>query len=166
MPAKRKALYAGSFDPLTMGHVDMIERAGKMFDFVYVAVATNTSKTSLFTGEEKLALAKEATKHLDNVEVLYLKSGLTVNFARELGCGVLIRGLRNASDFEQETNIALMNKLQAPDIETVLLLSSEKYRFVSSSIIKEVAKFDGDVSGVVPENVNKAIQEKFAELEK
>lgn len=166
MTNKGKALYAGSFDPLTMGHVDMIERAAKIFDFVYVAVATNTSKTSLFTGEERLALAKEATNHLENVEVIYLKSGLTVNFARELGCSVLIRGLRNGSDFEQETNIALMNKMQAPDIETVLLLSSEKYRFVSSSIIKEVAQFEGDVSDVVPEIVNKAIIEKYRSAEK
>lgn len=166
MTNKGKALYAGSFDPLTMGHVDMIERAAKIFDFVYVAVATNTTKTSLFTGEERLALAKEATNHLENVEVIYLKSGLTVNFARELGCSVLIRGLRNGSDFEQETNIALMNKMQAPDIETVLLLSSEKYRFVSSSIIKEVAQFEGDVSDVVPEIVNKAIIEKYRSAEK
>ncbi|AMC01426.1 Phosphopantetheine adenylyltransferase [Aerococcus viridans] len=164
MTTKGRALYAGSFDPLTMGHVDMIERAAKMFDYVYVAVATNTTKTSLFTGEEKLVLAQEATQHLDNVEVIYLKSGLTVNFARELDCGILIRGLRNGSDFEQETNIALMNKHQAPDIETVLLLSSEKYRFVSSSIIKEVAKFNGDISGVVPPNVNEAIKAKYAEL--
>ena len=88
MTTKGRALYAGSFDPLTMGHVDMIERAAKMFDYVYVAVATNTTKTSLFTGEEKFALAQEATKHLDNVEVIYLKSGLTVNFARELDCGI------------------------------------------------------------------------------
>jgi len=165
MAGKGKALYAGSFDPLTMGHVDMIERAADIFEFVYVAVATNTTKTSLFTGEEKLALAKEATKHLANVEVLYLKSGLTVNFARELGCNVLIRGLRNSADFEQETNIAMMNKTQAPDIETVLLLSSEKYRFVSSSIIKEVARFKGDVSDVVPVNVNEAIIEKYADIE-
>jgi pantetheine-phosphate adenylyltransferase len=165
MAGKGKALYAGSFDPLTMGHVDMIERAADIFEFVYVAVATNTTKTSLFTGEEKLALAKEATKHLANVEVLYLKSGLTVNFARELGCNVLIRGLRNSADFEQETNIAMMNKTQAPDIETVLLLSSEKYRFVSSSIIKEVARFKGDVSDVVPANVNEAIIAKYADIE-
>ncbi|OYQ66603.1 pantetheine-phosphate adenylyltransferase [Aerococcus sp. 1KP-2016] len=165
MAGKGKALYAGSFDPLTMGHVDMIERAADIFEFVYVAVATNTTKTSLFTGEEKLALAKEATKHLANVEVLYLKSGLTVNFARELGCNVLIRGLRNSADFEQETNIAMMNKTQAPDIETVLLLSSEKYRFVSSSIIKEVARFKGDVSDVVPANVNEAIISKYADIE-
>lgn len=165
MAGKGKALYAGSFDPLTMGHVDMIERAADIFEFVYVAVATNTTKTSLFTDEEKLALAKEATKHLANVEVLYLKSGLTVNFARELGCNVLIRGLRNSADFEQETNIAMMNKTQAPDIETVLLLSSEKYRFVSSSIIKEVARFKGDVSDVVPANVNEAIISKYADIE-
>lgn len=165
MSTKGRALYAGSFDPLTIGHLDMIERAAKMFDYLYVAVATNTSKTSLFTGEEKLALAKEATKHLENVEVIYLKSGLTVNFARELNCGILIRGLRNTTDFEQETNIALMNKQQAPDIETVLLLSSEQYRFVSSTIIKEVAKFNGDISGVVPPNVNEAIIAKYAELD-
>ena len=165
MSTKGRALYAGSFDPLTMGHLDMIERAAKMFDYLYVAVATNTSKTSLFTGEEKLALAKEATKHLENVEVIYLKSGLTVNFARELNCGILIRGLRNTTDFEQETNIALMNKQQAPDIETVLVLSSEQYRFVSSTIIKEVAKFNGDISGVVPPNVNEAIIAKYAELD-
>lgn len=157
----QKALYAGSFDPLTMGHVDMIERAAKLYDELYVAVATNTSKKALFTGEEKMALAKVATAHLDNVKVVALKAGLTVDFARELGASVLIRGLRNTTDFEYETNIALMNKLQDSGVETVFLLSDEKYRFVSSSIIKEIAQFGGDISAVVPENVNRAIINKF-----
>src|SRR5699024_4348102 len=164
MTTKGRALYAGSFDPLTMCHVDMIERAAKMFDYVYVAVATNTTKTSIFTGVAKLALAQAATKHLEHVELIYLRYGLTVKYASELDCGILILGFRNGKDFEQEANIALMNKHQAPDIETVLLLSSEKYRFVSSSIIKEVAKFNGDVSGVVPPNVNEAIKAKYTEL--
>ena len=108
-----------------------------------------------------MALAKEATAHLDNVKVVALKAGLTVDFARELGASVLIRGLRNTTDFEYETNIALMNKLQDSGVETVFLLSDEKYRFVSSSIIKEIAQFGGDISAVVPENVNRAIINKF-----
>lgn len=165
MTTKRMALYPGSFDPLTKGHVDMIERAAKIFDTVYVAIATNTSKKSLFTIEEKLDLAKQSTAYLENVEIIPLEAGLTVNLAKKLGVQVLIRGLRNTNDFEYETNVALMNKLQNSDIETVFLLSDEKYRFVSSSIIKETAYFNGDVSAVVPAVVNAAIKVKYAENE-
>lgn len=159
---ERKALYAGSFDPLTLGHVDMIQRAARMFDHVYVAVAINTSKKSLFTGQEKLDLAKAALDQLSNVTVLELKSGLTVDFAQELGAQVLIRGLRNTKDFEYETSIAMMNKLQNADVETLFLLSDERYRFVSSSLIKEVAQFGGDISSLVPDVVAQAIAEKLA----
>lgn len=159
---ERKALYAGSFDPLTRGHMDMIERAAKMFDTLYVAIATNTNKQALFSVDEKIALAKEAVAHVENVEVLQFKSGLTVEFAQSLGADVLIRGLRNTNDFEYETNIAMMNKLQNANIETLFLLSDERYRFVSSSLIKEVARFGGDISTVVPENVAEAIKRKYA----
>ncbi|AMC00033.1 phosphopantetheine adenylyltransferase [Aerococcus urinaehominis] len=163
---ERKALYAGSFDPLTKGHVDMIERASGMYDQVYVAIGTNISKNSLFTAEEKLDLTKQSLVHMENVMVMLLEEGLTVDLARRLGVTAMIRGLRNTTDFEYEMNIALMNKLQAPDIETVLLLSDERYRFVSSSIIKEVAQFGGDVSALVPDLVNQAIQEKYKQKEK
>lgn len=162
MEKKKTALYPGSFDPLTKGHVDMIERAAKIFDKVYVAIAVNTSKKSLFTAAEKLDLAKISTAHIRNAEIIPLESGLTVDLAEKLGCTALIRGLRNTNDFEYETNVALMNKLQNSDIETVFLLSDEKYRFVSSSIIKEVAFFNGDVSAVVPTAVNDAIRAKYA----
>ncbi|KAA9217124.1 MULTISPECIES: pantetheine-phosphate adenylyltransferase [Aerococcus] len=157
----RNALYAGSFDPMTKGHVDMIERASRIFDTLYVAVAVNTTKQALFSDEEKLALSKEALAGLDNVEVMRLTGGLTIDLAKSLNCCALIRGVRNVKDFEYETNIALMNKLQADDVETLLMLSDEKYRFVSSSLIKETAYFGGDVSALVPECVNQAIIAKF-----
>lgn len=163
MEKMKIALYPGSFDPLTKGHVDMIERAAKIFDKVYVAVAVNISKNNLFSPAEKLVLAKQSTDHIDNAEIIPLETGLSVELAKKLGCSVLIRGLRNTNDFEYETNVALMNKLQNSDIETVFLLSDERYRFVSSSIIKEVAYFGGDVSALVPKVVNDAIQAKYAE---
>lgn len=157
----RQALYAGSFDPLTLGHVDIIERAAKLFDTLYVAVAVNATKTPLFSDEEKIALIQATTAHFPNVEVVRLVPGrLTIDLAHDLHCQALVRGVRNAQDYEYETSIAMMNKLQDATIETVLLMADERYRFVSSSIIKETAKFGGDVHAIVPPAVNEALQQK------
>lgn len=162
---KKIALFPGSFDPLTNGHVDTIKRATKIFDEVIVAIATNTSKKSLFTGDERIQLAKDVLKDMVQVRIVRHKGGLTVDMANELGATALVRGVRNIKDFEYEESIAGMNRTQNPELETVILLSSEKYRFLSSSLIKEVAMFGGDISQVVPPVVNEAIKAKYAEQE-
>lgn len=161
-----KALFPGSFDPLTNGHLDTIERSAKLANHLYVAVATNTSKKNLFTISEKIEFIQLATKHLGNVSVIKHTEGLTIDLAEKVGASVLIRGLRNAEDFEYEMNIAAINKTQNPEIETVILMASQQHRFLSSSLIKEVSFFDGDVSKLVPSVVNKAIKEKYATQKK
>lgn len=158
---KKVALFAGSFDPLTNGHVDTIKRALIVFDEVILAVSTNTTKQSLFDGDERISLTEEALKDIPSVRVVKHTGGLTIDMARELGACALLRGVRNVKDFEYEHNIASMNKLQAPDLETVILLSSENYRYLSSSLIKEVAMFGGNVSTLVPTVVNEAIVKKY-----
>lgn len=158
-----KAIYAGSFDPFTLGHLDIVNRASKMFDEVIVALGTNTSKKSLFTADEKLEMIQEVIDEYsnDNVKVIQYTDGLIVNLAKKLDAKVMLRGLRSVADMEYEMNIASMNKTQAPEIESVFLMADEKYRFVSSSLIKEIAQFDGDVSGMVPENIAKRMKEKY-----
>lgn len=158
-----KAIYAGSFDPFTLGHLDIVNRASSMFDEVIVALGTNTSKTSLFTADEKVEMIEEviAKQSNDNVKVIQFTDGLIVDLAKKLDAKVMLRGLRSVTDMEYEMNIASMNKTQAPDIESVFLMADEKYRFVSSSLIKEIAQFDGDVSGMVPENVSERMKEKY-----
>jgi pantetheine-phosphate adenylyltransferase len=158
-----KAIYAGSFDPFTLGHLDIVNRASKMFDEVIVALGTNTSKKSLFTADEKLEMIQEVIDEYsnDNVKVIQFTDGLIVNLAKKLDAKVMLRGLRSVADMEYEMNIASMNKTQAPEIESVFLMADEKYRFVSSSLIKEIAQFDGDVSGMVPENIAKRMKEKY-----
>lgn len=161
----KNALFPGSFDPLTNGHVDTIERAAKLFDHLFVSVATNTSKKNLFSAEEKINLIQSATKHLDNVSVIEHTDGLTVDLAKKIGASTLIRGLRNAEDFEYEMNIATMNKIQNPGIETIILMASQQHRFLSSSLIKEVSLFGGDISKLVPIEVNHAIEKKYSAIE-
>lgn len=158
-----KAIYAGSFDPFTLGHLDIVNRASSMFDEVIVALGTNTSKTSLFTADEKVEMIEKviATQSSDNVKVIQFTDGLIVDLAKKLDAKVMLRGLRSVTDMEYEMNIASMNKTQAPGIESVFLMADEKYRFVSSSLIKEIAKFDGDISGMVPENVSERMKEKY-----
>lgn len=157
------AIYAGSFDPFTMGHLDILNRGAAMFDEVLVAIGTNTSKKSLFTPEEKLEMITEVIKEssLENVQVILHTDGLTVDLAKEEDATVMLRGLRSATDMEYEMNIASMNKTQQPEIESVFLMADEQYRFVSSSLIKEIAMFDGDVSGMVPERIAKRMKEKY-----
>lgn len=158
---KKIALFPGSFDPLTNGHVDTVLRATKIFDEVIVAVSTNTSKKSLFNGEERIALVEEALKGLPHVKVIRHTGGLTVEMAKDLGVTALVRGIRNIKDYEYEESIAMMNRLQEPKLETIILMASEHYRFLSSSLIKEVAMFGGDVSTLVPPVINRAIIEKY-----
>lgn len=155
------ALYPGSFDPISNGHIDLVKRAAKLFDRVVIAVATNTSKKTLFTADEKVQLIQENVASLPNVEVVKHSGGLTVDLADELNATILLRGLRSVKDFEYEADIAAMNKMQNAQVETVFLASDEQYRFVSSSLIKEVAMFGGDISGLVPENVNRAMKKKY-----
>lgn len=158
-----KAIYAGSFDPFTMGHLNILNRSAKMFEEVIVAIGTNTSKRALFTPEEKVEMINEVieTSSYDNVRVILYADGLIVDLAKAEGADVMIRGIRSLSDMEYEMNIASMNKTQQPDIESVFLMADEQYRFVSSSLIKEVAIFDGDVSSMVPEIVAERMKEKY-----
>lgn len=158
-----RAIYAGSFDPFTLGHLDVLNRAAKMFEEVIVAISTNTTKKSLFTPQEKLDMVTEVIeKHSEkNVRVIQFMDGLIVELAKKEGAQVLLRGLRSSIDMEYEMNIASMNKTQDSSIESVFLMADEKYRFVSSSLIKEIAQFDGDISGMVPDIVAEAMHKKY-----
>lgn len=161
-----KAIYAGSFDPFTMGHLNILERASNMFEEIIVAIGTNTSKQALFTPEEKLEMITEVIEEsaLENVRVILHTDGLTVDLARREEATVMLRGIRSVTDMEYEMNIASMNKTQAPDIESVFLMADEQYRFVSSSLIKEIAQFDGDVSRMVPKTISEKMKEKYKKM--
>lgn len=157
-----KAIYAGSFDPITKGHMDIIERAAKIFDELIVAVATNTSKKSMFNFDEKISACREAIKEaeLENVSVVRLENMLLVDFARKLGVKTLIRGLRSAKDFEYEIEIDTLNKVLNNDIETIYLTASAETRAISSSVVREIATFNGDLSQLVPRSVIEILKEK------
>ena len=154
------AVYPGSFDPLTNGHLDIITRSSKLFDKVIVTVLTNSTKQPLFSVEERLNLIRRTTKHLENVEVESF-AGLLVDFAREKNCNVLIKGLRVVSDFEYEFQMALANKSQMPEVETLFLPTAQEYMFLSSSIVKELARYHGDLTGLVPPEIEQDIRNKF-----
>jgi pantetheine-phosphate adenylyltransferase len=147
-----RALYPGSFDPLTLGHLDLMERGAVLFDSLVVAVLQNPSKTPAFPLERRLEQIRKATSHLAGVEVRSF-DGLTVTMARECGAGVILRGLRAMSDFEFELQLAHTNKSLAPDLETLFLATAAHHSFLSSSVVKEVARFGGDVSRMVPPGV-------------
>lgn len=154
------AVYPGSFDPITNGHLDVATRAAKLFDKVIIAVYDTPNKRLLFTTEERVELAREATAHLPNVEV-YSFAGLAVDFAREMGAQVLVRGLRMTSDFEREFELAMMNKKLYPELEMIFFMANMKYQFLSSSLLKEVAGLSGDIDDLVPRNVAEALRAKF-----
>lgn len=154
-------VYPGTFDPITLGHMDLIERGLRHFDKVIVAVAASPKKKPLFSLDERVALAKEVTKPLGNVEVLGF-SNLLVDFAREHGAQVILRGLRVVSDFEYEFQLANMNRVLAPDLESLFLTPSEQYSFISSTFVREIAFLKGDVSKMVHPKVLEALQERFA----
>lgn len=154
-----QVIYPGSFDPITYGHLDIIERCSKKFEKVTVSILKNEAKNTLFTVEERLELLKKSVKKFENVEVDTF-SGLLVDYAKQKGISTMIRGLRAVTDFEYELQMALMNRELDEDLETIFLMSSSKYTFLSSSVVKEVAKFDGDVSTIVPEVVEIALKQK------
>lgn len=154
------AIYPGTFDPVTNGHLDLIARAAKFFDNVIVAIAVNAGKAPLFSLDERVALAKEATRHFTNVTVIGFDN-LLVDCAKQHGATVILRGLRAVSDFEYEFQMAGMNRNLAPDLETLFLTPSEQYTFISSSMIKAIAQLDGDIACFVPECVNQQLIRKF-----
>ncbi|EAC6503638.1 pantetheine-phosphate adenylyltransferase [Listeria monocytogenes] len=154
------AVIPGTFDPITNGHLDIIERAAKIFDVLYVSVLNNSSKKPLFTIEERMEMIRQVTAHLPNVQV-ESASGLTVDYAATSGATAIVRGLRAVSDFEYEMQIASMNRTLNAEIETFFIMTNTKYSFLSSSMVKEVAQYQGDISELVPEIVNEQVQAKF-----
>ncbi|EEI24044.1 pantetheine-phosphate adenylyltransferase [Lentilactobacillus hilgardii] len=154
------ALYAGSFDPITFGHVDVIQRASNIFDKVFVAISINTHKHALFTPEERADFVKQIFADNERVNVL-VSEELTVHLAKRLGTSVLVRGVRGSADLDSEMSIAGLNSGLAPGIQTVFLPTAGQYRDLSSSMIKEIAKFHGDVSAFVPPVVSEALKNKF-----
>ena len=154
------ALYPGSFDPVTVGHVDILSRAAKVFDKLVVGVYDTPSKNLLFSTDEREQLMKDACSHLPNVEVKRF-SGLVVRYAMDIGAGVIVRGLRSGSDFEYEFDMAFMNRRLEPQVDLVCFMTSQDYMFVSASLLKEVAKLGGDITEMVPPNVAQAVYSKF-----
>nr|WP_314266214.1 pantetheine-phosphate adenylyltransferase [uncultured Moellerella sp.] len=157
---KKKAIYPGTFDPITFGHLDIVARAADMFEQVILAIASSERKNPMFTLDERVSLATTVTSHLKNVTVVGF-SELMANFAQKQQASILIRGVRSVSDFEYEWQLANMNRHFAPDLETVFLLPSQNLSFVSSSLIKDVARHDGDVSTFLPPIVADAMRDKL-----
>jgi pantetheine-phosphate adenylyltransferase len=155
------AIYPGSFDPVTNGHLDLIERASRLFDRLIVALLTNPEKDPLFSLDERVEMLREVVAHLPNVEVETF-DGLLVDYARRRGARVLLRGIRAVSDYEYELQMALMNRTLAPDIETVFMLPAEAYSYLSSRLVREVARLGGSVKGLVPAVVEERIRTKVA----
>ena len=155
------AVYPGSFDPITNGHIDVAIRASKLFDKLIIAVYGTPNKHLLFTAEERVELGKRAVANLSNVEVVSFH-GLAVDFARQVGAKVMVRGLRMSADFEREFEMAMMNKKLNPELELVCFMASQEYQFLSSSLLKEVASLEGCINGLVPEHVAKALRKKVS----
>ena len=157
---KRIGIYPGTFDPITNGHLDIIQRGIKLFDVLYVVVPNNIQKNTLFTVDERIALLKEVLKDYDNV-IITKTDLLTVDFAKEVGAFAMLRGLRMVSDFEYELQLSAINKAMNGEVETIFIMSSHELSFLSSSSVKEIAKFNGDISNFVPDVVAKALKEKL-----
>lgn len=155
-----KAVFPGSFDPMTNGHINIIQRAAKLFDEIDVVIAVNDGKNCLFSTEERLGLVRELIKPYRNVSV-HTWDGLIVEYAKNTGAKVLIRGIRNINDFSYEFDLSLMNHNLNPDVETLYIPTDQKFLLLKSSAIKELAKLGGDISGMVPENVRRALEKKF-----
>ncbi len=158
--SEKIAVVPGSFDPITNGHLDIIKRAADVFDIVYVAVLNNSSKNPLFTVEERIDLIDQATKQFPNI-CIESSSGLLINYAQEKNAKAIVRGLRAVSDFEYEMQITSMNRVLDENIETFFIMTKNQYSFLSSSIVKEVAKYGGNVSELVPGVVEQALKGKF-----
>ena len=155
-----KAVFPGSFDPMTNGHINIIQRASKLFDEIDVVIAVNDDKKYLFSTEERLSLVQELIMPFRNVSV-HTWDGLIVEYAKQTGAKVLIRGIRNMNDFSYEFDLSLMNHNLNPEVETLYIPTDQKFLLLKSSAIKELAKLGGDVSGMVPENVKKALERKY-----
>jgi pantetheine-phosphate adenylyltransferase len=160
MPKTTTAVYPGSFDPVTNGHLDVLERAARVFGRLIVMVATNEQKEALFSVEERLKMIRDSVGHLGNVEV-DAYDGLLVDYCRDQGASVIVRGLRAVSDFEFEFQMALMNRKLAPAIETFFLMPDEAYTYLSSRIIREIARLGGDIGPFVPESVVPLLTERI-----
>lgn len=156
----RIAVYPGSFDPITNGHLDIIERASRVYDKLVVGVLSNASKTTLFSAEKRVEMIRLVTKHLDNVEVDTF-TGLLVDFAASKNATVIVKGLRTVADFEYEFQMALLNKALNPEYETMFMMTNTKYSYISSSMVKELAGFHGDLTGLVPCEIIETIEEKY-----
>ena len=157
---ERIGVYPGSFDPPTLGHLDLIERASAFFDTLIVAVARNTEKNSLFSVDERIEMLEEITAEMDNVRIDYF-TGLTVDFARENNAIALVRGLRAVSDFETEMTMAATNRKMYKNCDTISFMPTEQYMFISSRLVKEIAQLGGDASQFVPPSVAKRLQQKI-----
>ena len=153
------AVYPGTFDPITCGHFDLIERAARFYDCLIIAVAQNRNKNSLFSLDERVAMAQKVVAHMPNVKVIGFE-GLLVDFVREVGGNVLLRGLRAVSDFEYEFQLASMNRKLAPEVETMFMTPAEQYSFISSSLVREISALGGDISEFVHPTVAQALQSK------
>ena len=158
--SEKVAVVPGSFDPITKGHIDIIKRAADVFDVVYVAVLNNSSKQPLFSVEERIELIAEVTKEMPNVRI-ESSSGLLINYCQQKNAKAIVRGLRAVSDFEYEMQITSMNRVLDENIETFFIMTKNQHSFLSSSIVKEVAKYGGDVSELVPSVVSEALKQKF-----
>ena len=159
----RIAVYPGSFDPITNGHLDIIERASRVYDKLVVGVLSNASKTPLFSAEKRVEMIRLVTKHLDNVEVDTF-TGLLVDFAASKNATVIVKGLRTVADFEYEFQMAGMNQKLMPEVETIFLTPAEQFQFISGTFVREIAMMGGDVSGFVPQNIRAALERKRIEL--
>ncbi|TPG57315.1 pantetheine-phosphate adenylyltransferase [Ewingella americana] len=157
-----KAIYPGTFDPMTNGHLDLVTRAALMFDHVILAIAASPSKKPLFSLDERVALATAAISHLKNVEVIGF-SDLMATFAKDHNATILVRGLRAVSDFEYEMQLANMNRHLMPTLESVFMMPSKEWSFISSSLVKEVARHGGDIRPFLPNNITQALLKKIAE---
>lgn len=156
----KTAIYPGSFDPVTYGHIDIIKRGANLFDRLIVAVLLNPSKKPLFSVEERVELLKAVTYDIPNVEIDYF-DGLLVDYAKKVNANAIIKGLRMVSDFEYEFQMALINKKLNPSVETIFLMTNAKYGYLSSSVVKEIAQFGGCLSEFVPDIVAQKLKEKF-----
>ena len=160
MKTLKIAVYPGSFDPVTCGHLDIIKRSCKLFDKVIVAVLKNTQKSPLFTEEERVEYIKKCTKDIPNCEVQTF-SGLLVDFVKSSGASTVIRGLRAISDFEYEFQMALLNKKLSPDVETIFMVTNLNCLYISSSVVKEICRFGGNADGLIPDEIIKDITDKI-----
>jgi pantetheine-phosphate adenylyltransferase len=163
MTTERIAVYPGTFDPITNGHTDLVARAARVFPKVIVAIAESPHKKPLFSLDERISLSRKQLAHLGNVEIVGFNN-LLADFVQQIGATIILRGLRAVSDFEYEFQLASMNRHLAPKVETLFLTPDEEFSFISSSLVKEIARLDGDVSEFVAEEVQSAMRQRFREM--